>query len=126
MELKVGGKYRTRDGRKAGIESKIAFKCHSYIGWTLNDDVILSSSWTKEGIFDDLGDESDCDLVAEWSEPKPMKTYYRVTRHHYPKDLHYIFTCGEWYPTKEQAIKYSLGAIIDEWETAEFPDLDAT
>lgn len=79
MVIEVGKFYRTRDGRKAVVYSFYGEKgtedeIHGAIR-AIDNDVWLPRCWSIGGNFMKKC-ESDCDLVAEWVEPKPKLLGY--------------------------------------------------
>ncbi len=83
MKLEAGKFYRTRDGRKARIYAVDGAGQYPAHGAILCDSVWFMSIWTAYGSSDFRGNGTVgdvCDLVSEWTEPKPRLLAYRVKR----------------------------------------------
>jgi hypothetical protein len=102
MEIKVGGTYRTRDGDKARVVHRgeyIKEAPYCYIVVLYTNSMEIPVWYAVDGRYN-VARESDYDLVAEWTEPKPKvkRAQYLVVPH---ADQPYI--TGRMYKDEEEA-----------------------
>jgi hypothetical protein len=67
LEIKEGGVYRMRDGKKAWVLKILPGLNYPYIGVLDNDQICASGSWASGGRFD-INKDHGWDLIAEWEE----------------------------------------------------------
>lgn len=77
MNIEPGKFYRTRDGKKARIYATDGGSPYQIHGAVQCDEVWVSHTWTKDGIFREGTLQADSDLISEWRE-EPEVPWERV------------------------------------------------
>lgn len=112
LTLEAGKYYRTRDGRKAFLAGRNPFESSIQLVWTgYVEGGIAIYGWLASGHFRYAdGREDDCDLVAEWVEPKRIKGWVNIYPHpNMPQD---VIVNNALHETKEKADGHSVGGRI--------------
>jgi hypothetical protein len=121
MKIELHKAYKTRGGHKAVIVDKD--NGDTYQPWLgYNVDIGETEWYYGDGSQgDDLS--IDFDIVAEWQEPKRLRTYYRAAVYKSKFENTYL-SSNCYYPSKAQMLAAHGDDMVVEIEEKHLPDLE--